>query len=1031
MTSRIAGYPGALVSVLVVLASVPGQTPKFQVPPGFVVEKVAGPPLVRYPLFAAFDDRGRLFVAEGTGTNLRGEELAKKKLGRILLLEDTDGDGKFDSSKVFADQLVFPQGVLWHDGALYAASHPSFWRFEDTKGVGKADRREELATGFKFNGNGCDIHGPFLGPDGRLYWTDGRHGYKVKTREGQTLEGLAARIWRCRPDGTELERLCGGGFDNPVELAWTADGEIIGTMDQGEGDCLLHFIEGGVYPMEHPCIQEFPRTGPLLGAVQRYSVTLPAALCGTMRYRSGAFGPEFKDALLTTHYMTHKVVKSALIRDGSTFRAEDTDFLVSSDPHLRLTDVLEDADGSLLAVDMGGWYTYGFLGNPLARPEILGGIYRIRRAQAPKIADPRGRKLNLAERTARELTAFLDDPRPAVRDQAILHLGKLGAGAVPELQRIVSEAGATGARPVQHSVQARRNAVWALCRMDAPEARAALRPALADRDLSVRLAAVHAAGLHRDAQTVAALGALVKTGEPPLRRKVAEALGRMGKADAVPALLASLRQENDRFLEHSLIYALIEINDRASTLKALADSSPQVRRAGLIALDQMKNGNLTRQEVVPFLKDDDPALQQTALEVVARRPAWADAAHDLLQAWLAAPRLSDAQEKTLSEFILAGSDEKTVEEMVARGLTAPRTAPATRLFLVGVVGRSREPLAKSWAKNLSQALVQDDPALRREVLGVIKTRKWRHFDAELQELSKQPKLPAEARLAALECLAERGQPLIEDHFTFLSSQLADSGDPLLRLAAVRTLAAGKLTSEQMANLAGKVLDANTMTLRTLLPLFSKSSDAKVGAALVKSLANASAAEALTVAEIDHALKEFPAAVRQGAQTLREKLAVRQKGQAAYLAQLTAELDRLEGNADAGKEIFLAPKHNCYACHRAAGRGGNIGPDLSQIGRFRTRAELLESIIFPSLSIAPQYRAHLVSSKDGRTWTGLVVRESADALVLRTDQLAEIRVGRTDIEELAPVHTSLMPDGLERTMTRQELRDLLEFLCGQR
>src|SRR5207342_2159082 len=106
---------------------------------------------------------------------------------------------------------------------------------------------------------------------------------------------------------------------------------------------------------------EFPRTGPLLGAVKRYSVALPAALCGTMRYRSHVFGPEYKDALFTTHYMTHKVVKSTLIRDGSTFRAEDTDFLVSMDPHMRLTDVLEDADGSLLVVDMGAWFTYGFL----------------------------------------------------------------------------------------------------------------------------------------------------------------------------------------------------------------------------------------------------------------------------------------------------------------------------------------------------------------------------------------------------------------------------------------------------------------------------------------------------------------------------------------------------------------------------------------------------------------------------------------------------------------------------------------------
>src|SRR5262249_49939931 len=136
------GFATTLVAACLACRPLRAQGPAFQVPPGFVVEKVAGPPLVRYPLFACFDDRGRLFVAEGPGTNLPGAELAKKKLGRILVLEDTNGDGKFDTSEVFADQLVFPQGVLWHDGALYAASHPSFWRFPDARGRAKARGRE-------------------------------------------------------------------------------------------------------------------------------------------------------------------------------------------------------------------------------------------------------------------------------------------------------------------------------------------------------------------------------------------------------------------------------------------------------------------------------------------------------------------------------------------------------------------------------------------------------------------------------------------------------------------------------------------------------------------------------------------------------------------------------------------------------------------------------------------------------------------------------------------------------------------------
>ncbi|MFN0050550.1 MAG: PVC-type heme-binding CxxCH protein, partial [Planctomycetales bacterium] len=319
-------------------AATAAPAPRFTLPEGFVIEQVAAAPLVRYPLFGCFDDAGRLYVAEGTGQSVPGAELIKQPLGRITRLEDTDGDGKFDTSVPFAEGLVFPQGVLWHEGVVYVASHPAIWRLEDTDGDGRADRREEFVARFNFNGNGCDIHGPFLGPDGRLYWTDGRHGYNIERPDGTRLEGFASRLWRCRTDGRELERVAGGGFDNPVEIAWTPEGELLGTMDQGAGDCLLHYVEGGVYPEDHPCVREFPRTGPLLPVVRRYSVELPAALCGTMCYRSDRFGPDFQDTLITTHYMTHKLVRSTLIRDGSTFRAEDADFLVSSDPHLRLTD---------------------------------------------------------------------------------------------------------------------------------------------------------------------------------------------------------------------------------------------------------------------------------------------------------------------------------------------------------------------------------------------------------------------------------------------------------------------------------------------------------------------------------------------------------------------------------------------------------------------------------------------------------------------------------------------------------------------
>src|SRR5262249_4224030 len=108
-----------------------GPAAHIRVPEGFLVEQVAAPPLVGHPMMACFDDRGRLFVAESAGVYLKAEELLKERPHRIRLLEDTDGDGRFDRSTVFADRMTMPMGVLWYRGALYTASPPSLWRLED------------------------------------------------------------------------------------------------------------------------------------------------------------------------------------------------------------------------------------------------------------------------------------------------------------------------------------------------------------------------------------------------------------------------------------------------------------------------------------------------------------------------------------------------------------------------------------------------------------------------------------------------------------------------------------------------------------------------------------------------------------------------------------------------------------------------------------------------------------------------------------------------------------------------------------
>jgi glucose/arabinose dehydrogenase len=148
--------------------------PKAHLPAGYELSVAAAAPLVTHPTMACLDDKGRLFLGDGVGVNWNKAQLDANPPNRVLLLEDTDKDGVFDKSTIFADRMTFPQGGLWLNGSLYVASPPGIWKLTDTDGDGVADQREMIVSGFDYTGNAADIHGPFLHPNGRLYWCHGR-----------------------------------------------------------------------------------------------------------------------------------------------------------------------------------------------------------------------------------------------------------------------------------------------------------------------------------------------------------------------------------------------------------------------------------------------------------------------------------------------------------------------------------------------------------------------------------------------------------------------------------------------------------------------------------------------------------------------------------------------------------------------------------------------------------------------------------------------------------------------------------------
>jgi putative membrane-bound dehydrogenase-like protein len=1002
----------------------------FTLPPGFVAELVVGPPLVEHPMFACFDDRGRLFVADSRGVNPKGEQLGTKPAQVIRLLESTGADGCFDRSTVFADQLTYPEGIAWHDGAVFTAAPPSLWRLEDTRGTGAADRRVELVTGYVHTGIADDLHGPTLGPDGRLYWGCGRFQHSIRKPGGEVLwKGRAPLVQRCKPDGSAVEVVC-GAQGNPVKFAFTPEGEpfacgtwatrveSMGKDGRVREDLIIHCLAGGNYPMLDGDFYapEFKHTPGYLPPLVYLGT---AAACGLARYEDGPFGLDYEGNLFSALYNMHKVVRHIIERDGATFRSRNQDFLVSDRPAFHPTDVIEDADGSLLVVDTGSWFDHCPT-SKLGKEPVPGGIYRIRKRGAAPPADPRGLKLAWDRLPAVKLTGLLDDPRWAVRDRAVRELAKQGEAALPVLRDAVASG---------KTVRLRRNAVWALNRIESGAARAAVRAALADKEESVRLTAANVAGLQRDADAGSRLLALLKSDTPPVRREAATALGRLGKVDAVPVLFDALRTGGDRYLEHALIYALIEIGNRGATLEGLSDPSPLVRRAAVIALDQMDGGNLTREQVAPLLDTEDVVLQQTVLAIIAGRPGWAGQSVGLLRQWLAEKDLPAERSESLRGTLLAFAGETAVQKLVAETLQQDQTPVATRLLLLEAVARVPQgKLPASWAGELGRALEHPDERVARQAVAAVRAAGVTTFDDRLVHLAKDRDRPADVRAAALAAAAPRLTALEPLLFDFLVGRLDREMPSLARLEAAGALGNARLHDAQLEALTGAVAQAGALEMPHLVAAFGHGTNPEVGRKLVTALGKSPGLESLSEDVLRRTLEAYPNEIRREAQPLFKRLEVDAEKQKARLDEMEAGLPA--GDLPHGKELFFGNKANCYACHTVGGQGGHVGPELSKIGAIRSRRDLLEAIVYPSASFARGFEPYVVSTNSGKAYPAGIIRgETADAITLVTGDRAEVRIPRADIESIVPGKVSIMPQGLDAQLSSQELSDVVTYLLG--
>ncbi len=907
------------------------KVPRAHLPEGYEMSVAAAAPLVTHPIAGCVDDKGRLFLGDAVGVNWKKAELEANPPNRVLMLEDTDGDGSFDKSTVFADKMTFPQGAQWLNGSLFVASPPGIWKLTDTDGDGVADLREMIVSGFDYTGNAADVHGPFLHPNGRLYWCHGRKGFRVTDKAGRVVhEGASSGIWSAQPDGRDVQWHSLLAGDNPVEVDFTPQGDIIGVQNlyysQPRGDTIVHWLYGGVYerPDQMKVIAGRPRTLEKMPVMYDFGHVAVSGSCFWKSYGGGERAPL---QFLVTHFNTQRLVRMELTPHGSTYEARENEFLKLEDPDVHFTDVMEDADGSLLILNTGGWFRIGCPASLMAKPDVLGSVYRVRRTAATGIRSK-----------AAWTTAYTP---PASSAEALL--GVLDSAD--------------------------------------PQARLRTLSHIAETDL-------------RDA--------------------------------AVAARMRAMMDETlDAPLEHALLFAAKKTGavNSAATLRS-APSTLALRRM-LVSLSA-GDAETTQQSISlarQHLDSPDDALARVALKLVVEQPAIDPAAVALLEDWLQEFSVPPARLRAVQRFCAASLGQSAAQRLVTAMLQ--HEAPQVRRAALETLAAQNLGVSNpAWLPALEKGLAEKGGPIPL-LLDALKKLKTPNLDAQLQVIANDPDRPPALRLKALDAMHAR--TMTPEVFAMLQSLLTTGASAAARIQAATMLSSASLTSEQTAALTPALASVGPIELKELVSFVRKQKDAETARAMAVALAK-------NPALISQQESIYRTAFSSQPPELFEKiiLPARRSAEAAIDAKKRligplAEKAATHGNAAAGREHFEAGKGTCIACHKIGASGRPIGPDLSKIGAIRTERDLIESILFPSNTLARDYETHLIETSDGQTTLGVLRSHTAEGLLVVDMAGQEKNLPHEQIVSNTALTDSLMPMGLDATMTEQELLDLTAWL----
>ncbi len=944
----------------------------FALPDGFRIELMAAEPLVRDPVAIQWGADGKLWVAEMADYPY-GLDGKMSPGGRVRVLEDTDGDGKPDRSTVFLDHINFPTGVLpWRKGTLVTAA-PEIFYAEDTDGDGKADLRKTLFTGFKEGNPQLRVNGLQWGLDGWVYCANGWSGGEVHClRTGKTID-LKRYDFRFRPDTGELELISGITEFGRNRDDW---GNWFGCDNSNPA---WHFVLDDRYLRRNPYVSSPDARKQLLPPNPHVFARSQLQ----KRYHSFEHADRFTSACAVTPYRDELLFDDPGAPGQHLFVCEPVHNLVQ---HLRLT--------------------------PNASSFV---------AELPE---------------HREQRDFLTSTDPWFRP-VNLRTGPDGALWVVDMYRYMIEHPEwlpdEGKRELEPHFRAGedRGRIYRIFHEDRPPRR--WNSISTENSETLYSALESPNGWQRD------------IAEQALVWRISDDRDYDATATRLKAIAHDATKPKSRLQAlHTL--GLLDRVDREDLLRGLRDDHPAVRRAAVRMSEELTDDVALLDEVARLATDMSASVRlQVACTLGAyANPKAADALARILASgdrdpYITAGIFSSLRKDNIdpcfrTAILGANSDQQTSRktiELVSLCTALGRNELVLELFAGMEPGASGY---RVWQIDAAEHWLRDrnHPKVDQAQSAAAKTNRAESVDSDSKQTAMRnvEHLLAWARQRAADPSADAA---LRAACLRISLRNAPSRDAAVALALaalelqtpqdLQRIAVQELAAFNTADAGARLLDR----WRSYSPSVRQEMLAAVlpRPALIEELLSRLEQGAIRPGEIDAPSRQRLLNSKSDQFRHRAKLVFGEPatGDRQAVVRDFQSISDLAADVARGRVVFA---QKCAACHAVEGQGHAVGPNLEALSDRSTQG-LLAAILDPSRAIEPKYAVYQAVTRDGRSYTGILAAETSGQIELVEQEDRRHVIPRSELEELSSSDKSLMPEGFEKDLSRQQLADLIAYL----